>query len=367
MFNCLKKNLSRKIVLTSLLTSMFFPVYAVKVGEQVTEILSEITNNSTQSSTIVSRDEERLSSPNSSIVLDFSIASAESWDAKNKPKNLITNCLDGTSITGFEYSNITVQTVGNSFLSEAIIYFSNSNNADDGVRLAIGSGNENSGTSSFSSDGIMDITDNELSDVISLNDSKFNIQFYETIDDTPDAIDARFINGTLKIYGVDLIATENCRFIAGKVTTDLSVEYSVDQSENIRVGDTLEFTIDVSNNGTISATNVVLSNSLPSVLQLQNMSCGDGTNTSDVAGITALSVQDIPANSSLQCVLHANVLSAGQINSSVVVSADNDLDSSNNSANLSIAGAITTIPVNNKLLLLLLVISLLFFSRRKLS
>ncbi|VAW33998.1 hypothetical protein MNBD_GAMMA01-890 [hydrothermal vent metagenome] len=336
-------------------------VLANKDGEQITEILSAITNNNSSQTSGATGS----IAPNSSVTLDFSITTAESWDGKNQPKNVIVNCINGEFITGFEYSNLTLTTVGGSYLSEAVIYFSDSTNGDDGIRLTAGVANESSGTGIFNSDGILDLTDTGNVDIVSLQNNQFNIQFYEIIDDAVDAIDARFTNGTLTVWGVDLVATDSCQFVAGKTGTDLSVEYTIDSTGFYRIGDSLEFDLAINNNGGIAATNVVLANTLSTKLQFTEMSCDDGTNTTDVADIAMMGVQDIAANSSLQCVLNASIVSAGQIINSVTVTADNDSDTGNNFASLAIGGAVAIIPVNNLFALVLLVFGLLFFARKR--
>ncbi len=299
------------------------------------------------------------STPNSSVKLDFSVNPAESWDAKNKPKNLITNCIDGSSITGFEYSNIKLQTFAGSYLKEAIIGFSNTSPNDEDIQLVIGAGRNEAGTAIFSSNGIIDITDIGLDDVVSLSDNKFLIQFYEEVDDVRDAVDAKYSEGTLTVWGVDLVATDSCQFISGKGGTDISVSYELAQSkiEKAQTGDNLNLSITVRNHTGFVATGVMLKNTLSNKLDFVGMTCDDGTSVNNVADIAQVNVQNIGSYASLNCDLNVNVIADGDITNSVTVSADNDTTTANNSATLVIAGtqAPIAVPILNFKTLIVLV------------
>ncbi|HHL32230.1 MAG TPA: hypothetical protein ENJ41_06550, partial [Oceanospirillales bacterium] len=292
------------------------------------------------------------STPNSFVALDFSIHNAESWDAKDQPKNIVTNCINGDVITGFEYNNVTIQTAANSYFSEAVIYFSDSNVGDDGIRLTIGFGNETSGTAVFNSDGILDISDSGNEDVLSLADKKFFMQFYEKIDDSPNVVDARFTNGVLKVWGQNLIANSGCPFIEGStppppVSADLSVDLSLNDDDGVYLlGDTLEYALTVSNNGDATATNVSIENNLSYEARFVAMSCDDGTSIEAVEQYSSVNVQNIAANSTLSCTIEAVISAFGGISNSVTVSAANDDDSSNNAVVLEINGAVRAIPAN---------------------
>ena len=351
-----------KTLTAAMLVGAIGCAFADKQSNQITEIISAIETNS--HTPAILGDDTTLSTPNSFVTLDFSIANGESWDAKDQPKNVITNCIDGKTITGFEYSNVTIKTVGGSYFSEAVIYFSDSNNGDDGIRLTIGAGNESSGTATFSSDGVLDITDSGNEDVNSLSNDNFNIQFYEIIDDSPDAVDARFTNGLLKVWGTDLVATNSCQFAAGILETDLSVEYLLNQNKAQGIGESLTFDVIVNNNGANTATNVVLENEISPRLQFTNMACTGGTTFNNIEDIIMMSVQDIAANSSLSCSISANIIASGQISNSVVVTADNDSDISNNSATVFINGIARVIPVNNRFAIAFLLLCLVFYAKR---
>lgn len=367
MFYFYKYNQTLKILTAaSLFVASAFVSASNKTDNQITEVLSSIPTNQSQArSSSLNR-----SNPNSSVELDFSIASVESWDEKDSSNNTIANCITGDAITGFEYSNISITTVGGSFFSEAVIYFSNSNNGTDGLRLTSGAGDNSSGTKTFNSNGILDLTDNGLDDIVSLNDGVFITEFYENIDDIENAVDARYTNGTLTVLGVNLIATDTCPFIlSGKddSNSDLSVNYTTSQQGNPILNDSIEFTLSISNNGEGAATNVLLNNTLSNKLELNQFSCNDGSSTSEINDLDSFSVQDIANNSSLVCTIDTTVTSYGYIENSVTVIAENDINSSNNNASVLAGGAFRIVPINNFIALLLLALTLVLFARRKIT
>lgn len=356
------------VVLAAMLFSVTVSVFA---DNQNQSVFSTIDNSQPSTSP---QNQILNSTPNSSVALDFSKKTAESWDERDQSNNMITQCINGDAITGVEYTNVTIETVGSSFFSEAVIYFSNSNAANNGLNFVIGNGNENSGVAVFNSNGVVDITDSGNLDVVSLNDKKFVIQFYERIDDELASIDARFTNGILKIWGVNLTAVEDCLFISpnGQVQdADLSVTYSLSSptksgitTKSNQIGDTISFDIVVTNENPPAALDVVIENMLSANLEFVEFSCDDGTSISSPDSIAAVSVNDIAGLSILNCTMTANLLSVGSINSSVTVSASNDLNVANNSAVIAAAGSHVIVPINNAFALLLMLLGLLFLARK---
>jgi len=363
MFKFCKKNRGFRFLITALLLVVSASVYAKNVGDSITKVVSVIPS---EVDTSAAKNANK-SSPNSSVILDFSITDGESWDSKDSPNNIIANCINGSAITGFEYTNVTISTVGGSFFSEAVIYFSNSNNGNDGLRLTAGAGDESSGTKSFSSNGILDLTDNGLDDIIPLNDGIFLIQLYENIDDIANAIDARYTNGTISVWGTDLVPSENCPFIMkeGPSSTDLSIQYSSNQQDYQNLNDNIEFNIIVNNNGDSMATNVRLANTLSEKLSFNQLICNDGTSTTNINSLASLSVQNIQGNSSLSCSVQASIIAYGFIENSVSVSSDNDSNSNNNDAIVVVNGAFRVVPVNNYIALIILIFGLVIIARKR--
>lgn len=363
MFYCtIYNNKYRKSTLAILLLFVTFCSFADKYNNQITQIISSIEPP------VLSKTTE-INIANSSVTLDFSLAEGESWDEKDSTNNVLSNCFNGKSITGFDYSNITIQTIGGSFLSEAVIYFSSSNNGDDGIQLTVGSNNETSGTASFSSVGVLDITDSGNLDVLSLSDNQFNLQLYEKIDDAVNTIDARFTNGTLTVLGVDLVANNSCPFVINSITdADLSVTHTSSLIGNNEVGSSVEMVVTVTNNSTqFSGVNVRLSNTLSSNLTFTEANCDDMTNTMVANEIELLQVNDIAANSSLQCTLTAEITALGNYSNDLTVLSDNDVIINNNSVIIVITGTPLVVPINSLVALLMLAFGLFYTSRKPLK
>jgi hypothetical protein len=146
--------------------------------------------------------------PNSQVDLDFNLGGIASWDADNDPDNVIENCVSGDSITGFGW-DLTIETVGASWLSEAVMRYSNSDGDADPnwITLTVGIGNDAPGNMNFTSGGILDLTDNALPDIVSNPDGLFMIQFFESFDDVADDIDANYLSGSVNVAGINLVGT----------------------------------------------------------------------------------------------------------------------------------------------------------------
>ncbi len=349
----------RLMMLVIAMTIVSWSVCAEKM-QNVMPIISAFNENQDDLNVI-------KSSPNSFVALDFSIQNAESWDARDKPTNQVFNCINGEVITGFEYDNVTIETFAGSFFSEAVIYFTDSNRNDDGIRFIIGANNPNPGTSTFNSDGIIDITDLGADDIVSQNDDKFFMQFYEETDDLSGVVDARYTNGIVKVWGIDLTPSDDCPFIkAAAEEPNLSVSYNISQtSDDIVIGNSISYDIAISNNGNGVATNVMIEHELSPKLLFSEFSCDDG-NTFDNSENT-MNVDDIEANMTLNCSLEASITAFGEISNSINVQTDNDSDLSNNSITLTIMGAAVIIPVNSVFALLMLFLAVVFFSRKKIN
>jgi len=128
----------------------------------------------------------------------LSFAGLASWDAQDDEDNVVIN-LDigaGNALTGVGW-DIGLSTVGDSWLSEAVILHSNSTGSADpnGIFLTLGVGLDQPGDQDFSSGGqIIDFGDNMLPDVVAGPDGILQLQLFETFDDVADAIDANYRN-----------------------------------------------------------------------------------------------------------------------------------------------------------------------------
>lgn len=128
-----------------------------------------------------------------------------SWDAYGSPNNYAI-ALDFSALTpgytnfvinGIGWDNVSLETVGESWLSE--VTFALENTAlDAGVFLRPGSANQNPGTGTYSSGGIVDLVGLELDFALNA-DGLLQFQIFEGFDDVENAIDANIQSGLLTI------------------------------------------------------------------------------------------------------------------------------------------------------------------------
>lgn len=104
------------------------------------------------------------------------------------------------TMTGIGW-DVFLRTVGDSWLSEARIYFDDNVNPDQvGLFLTVGFGDDFPGNNSYSSGGVIKLADAGIPD-IALPDGNLRIEFYEQVDNFPNSLDARWA-GTLTIQAV---------------------------------------------------------------------------------------------------------------------------------------------------------------------
>jgi len=129
------------------------------------------------------------------LVLD--IAGEDSWDSLNDASNtiLVVPLGAGASMTGIGW-DVNLSTVGGSWLSEARFYFDGDDQDLMGLFLTPGVGNNAPGIMSFSSGGVLDLSDNAIPDIPMNADGNLYIQLYEGFDDAADAIDANWTAGS---------------------------------------------------------------------------------------------------------------------------------------------------------------------------
>lgn len=135
------------------------------------------------------------------------LSQVASWDGLGDPDNVVMS-IDMAALFGLSSGSaidlngigwdVTVSTVGASWLSEATMYFDNqTQDSGAGIFLTVGGGNDFAGTGTFSSGGIVKLADAGLPDLV-LADGVLRIEFWESFDDVADDIDA-FLDGTLTL------------------------------------------------------------------------------------------------------------------------------------------------------------------------
>lgn len=123
------------------------------------------------------------------LVVD--ISGLQSWDALNDPSNTVLAIPlgAGAAMTGIGW-DVNLTTQGGSWRSEARFYFDGSDQDASGLFLAPGIADASSGSGSYSSGGVLDLTDNAIPDIPILGDGNLYIQLYESFDDANDVVDA---------------------------------------------------------------------------------------------------------------------------------------------------------------------------------
>lgn len=141
-------------------------------------------------------------------VLQYTVSGDESWDEYGDADNQVL-LLDvaaalglpaGTpvSVTGAGW-DVTIETVGASWLSEAALYFDDAVAPDgSGLFLNVGYGDDEAGTGAYTSGGLVDLTDNSISDIV-LPDGILRLEWFDDYDDNVDAVDAYWTGGTIDI------------------------------------------------------------------------------------------------------------------------------------------------------------------------
>lgn len=143
------------------------------------------------------------STPDSFLNID--VSGVESWDLLDSLNNtILTEFLGaGSSMTGIGW-DLTLETVGGSWLAEQKIYFDGEDLDGTGLFLTPGIGDGFPGIGSYSSGGIIDLSDNGIQDIVIGPDGLLYIQFFEVFDDVVDAVDSFYQAGSsLDIAGIN--------------------------------------------------------------------------------------------------------------------------------------------------------------------
>jgi hypothetical protein len=130
--------------------------------------------------------------PDSMVTVN--VGGTNSWDEIGDSSNeIITQAIGaGAIVTGLGW-NVTITTVGASWLSEVAADFNGI------ISLTYGVGDDAPGTATYSSGGIVDLTDNAVPNIPADAAGNVVIEFFESFDDVPDAIDATFDSGSLDV------------------------------------------------------------------------------------------------------------------------------------------------------------------------
>jgi len=121
----------------------------------------------------------------------------DSWDALDDGDNVTVdvNISSELKVVGVAW-DVGIASVGDSWLADASVFVSNSSGSADpnAVILTPGFQVEAPGDREFSSGGVVIFADEDLPDVEPNGDGIVRLQFFESFDDVPDAIDSRWRN-----------------------------------------------------------------------------------------------------------------------------------------------------------------------------
>ena len=142
--------------------------------------------------------------------IGVNVAGITSVDGQGDPDNF-NGFLDlGSILPGYTNFHViglgwdvTIETVGFSWLSEAVI--SSGDSAAKFVNLTAGIGDDFSGTSTYSSGGVVDLVGLAL-DFNLQPDNLLTVEFFESFDDNANAVDATYLQGSTLTYRVEATA-----------------------------------------------------------------------------------------------------------------------------------------------------------------
>lgn len=131
---------------------------------------------------------------------DLVLSDVESWGLQGDPENVVLSYDIGAggTISGLGW-NVTIATASeDTWVSDLQFRFYDSSGTTR-LTLTPGAGVDEPGTMFFASDGVLDLTDNDIPN-ITLGDGLLLIEVLERRDDRPGAVDT-FVSGVLTIEG----------------------------------------------------------------------------------------------------------------------------------------------------------------------
>lgn len=155
-------------------------------------------------------------------IINVNVDGVESIDGISSPSNTVLlvdlaaalGLSAGSQVTMTSIGwDVTISTVGDSWLSEARLYFDDAVAPDQsGLFLTPGIGQNAPGSMSFSSGGQIDLSDNMIPNIV-LPNGILRIEFYESFNDVPGVADA--IWGGALFVGVTEVPTPGAAALLG--------------------------------------------------------------------------------------------------------------------------------------------------------
>ncbi len=126
-------------------------------------------------------------------IASVNLGGSNSWDLQGSSFNEILSSAigAGSQVTAIGWDNVTISTVGASWISEASVNF------EDAVFLTFGPSETFPGTATYSSGGLVDLVGLGLDFTVA--DGSLTMELFDSFDDVSGAIDANYLSGTLTI------------------------------------------------------------------------------------------------------------------------------------------------------------------------
>lgn len=141
-----------------------------------------------------------------------------SWDLLDSPNNVVFALDMGggqqATMHGIGWDT-THATVGGSWLSEMRMYLDDNVAPDySGLFLTPGVADGAPGTASYSSGGILDLSDNGIPDIV-LPNGQMRFDFHETFDDVANAIDGNWLEGSVLTFDMTIVPAPSALALLG--------------------------------------------------------------------------------------------------------------------------------------------------------
>lgn len=213
------------------------------------------------------------------------VTGVQSWDGLDAiPPNIVIdlNIGAGNELNGLSW-DVGIETLGGSWLEEAVVQFSNSSGSADpnAINLSVGAGNGAPGNMEFSSGGVILFGSVPLPNIVAGPDGILRLQFFESFDDAANTVDANWRNAAAAavVQGIGLSCTNQaaCDAAAGGAALSLGTITEMDMC----------IAVPANNNGIIEPGEQVTFN-IPLDASGQDYTNVVGTLTSGTAGVTIL-------------------------------------------------------------------------------
>ncbi|GAB4383541.1 MAG: hypothetical protein Kow0022_03660 [Phycisphaerales bacterium] len=151
------------------------------------------------------------------VTIEFT-SDVATWDLVSDPDNVVFDLDLGGGMQATMHGigwDVTIQSLGASWLSEARMYFDDNIAPDlSGLFLAPGVADSFAGAGSYNSGGILDLGDNGIPDIV-LPNGHLRLEFYESFDDVANAIDGFYLAGSVLTLDMTIVPAPGALALLG--------------------------------------------------------------------------------------------------------------------------------------------------------